>query len=232
MLIQNHDESSAALREAMVAFPTIVPIVADKADIVLPGDLRAHPSFRIRVEAENYQVVHSDDSEPVLDMLSHLYAHRSHSLWKLQGHVAWFKEVAARAFQEIKDSPSSKIHPLRKRFNDMFARDRLNKATLFTSVCRHVTLLPDTNAARRLMAFIPMALLPTEMMACDPMPPPTSLSKYNADFFVDTDDFFAPTQTREEETMQVPVHILRVSHLMIQPNCCPRFLFDILRTVP
>jgi hypothetical protein len=195
----------------MLAFPTIVPLVADKADISLPGELRAHPSFRIRVDARNFQVVHSDDTEPVLDLLSHLYAHRASSLWKIPDHAAWFKEAAASAFQEIKSSSPKKTHPLRERFDNMFVRDRLHNAALFTSICRHATLLPDVNAARRLMAFIPDDIMPVEMMACDPMPPPTSMSFYNSDFFADTDDFFAPTGQGVEEVMDVPVPLLRVS---------------------
>ena len=48
---QDHKKSSEALIEAVKAFPSVVPILADKADISLPGPIRAHQSFRIHTDA-------------------------------------------------------------------------------------------------------------------------------------------------------------------------------------
>ena len=211
MFFQNHENSSAALKEAMVAFPNIVPLVADKADISLPGDLRAHPSFRVRVDAQDHQVVHSTDSESVLDLLSHLYAHRCSSLWKIPKHATWFKEVAISAFEHIKNTQTPKSHPLHERFADMFSRDRLQNAALYTSICRHAMLLPDQNASRRLIAFMPTELVRAESLSCDPVPPPTALNKYDADFFADTDDFFDPNRARNPRDTNIPVQVLQVS---------------------
>lgn len=48
---KSHEGSTAALREAITVFPSIVPLIADKADVVLPGELRGHPAFRIHVDS-------------------------------------------------------------------------------------------------------------------------------------------------------------------------------------
>ena len=50
-LFQDHTASTSALKEAIFAFPTVVPLLADKIDVVLPGALRGHPDFRVHVDA-------------------------------------------------------------------------------------------------------------------------------------------------------------------------------------
>lgn len=44
---QDHNVSTQALRDAIAAFPSIVPLLADKADISLPGEVRSDPAFKI-----------------------------------------------------------------------------------------------------------------------------------------------------------------------------------------
>ena len=41
-----------ALRDAARDFPSIVPLLADKLDISLSADLRAHHDFKIETEAK------------------------------------------------------------------------------------------------------------------------------------------------------------------------------------
>ena len=48
---QDHTESTAALEEAILAFPSIVPVLADKADISLPASARGHSAFRVYPDA-------------------------------------------------------------------------------------------------------------------------------------------------------------------------------------
>jgi hypothetical protein len=40
-------QSTEALRQAVLDFPSVVPLLADKAEIVLPAEVRSHPAFRI-----------------------------------------------------------------------------------------------------------------------------------------------------------------------------------------
>ena len=49
--IQDHAESTAALEEAILTFPSIVPVLADKADISLPASVRGHSAFRVYPDA-------------------------------------------------------------------------------------------------------------------------------------------------------------------------------------
>lgn len=48
--LQNHEESDAALKEAIQAFPEVVPLLADKADISLPAEIRGDRVFQIATE--------------------------------------------------------------------------------------------------------------------------------------------------------------------------------------
>ena len=49
--MQDHAESTAALEEAILTFPSIVPVLADKADISLPASVRGHSAFRVYPDA-------------------------------------------------------------------------------------------------------------------------------------------------------------------------------------
>lgn len=41
-----------ALKQAVLDFPSIVPILADKAEIVLSAEVRSQPAFRIYTQSE------------------------------------------------------------------------------------------------------------------------------------------------------------------------------------
>ncbi len=49
--IQEHKLSTNALIEAVRAFPSVVPLLADKADISLSSEVRSHQAFRIHTDA-------------------------------------------------------------------------------------------------------------------------------------------------------------------------------------
>jgi hypothetical protein len=40
-------QSTKALRKAILEFPSVVPLLADKAEITLSAEARSHPAFRI-----------------------------------------------------------------------------------------------------------------------------------------------------------------------------------------
>lgn len=48
---KEHSKSTAALREALNDFPSVVPLLADKLDLVLPASIRSHPDFKIETGA-------------------------------------------------------------------------------------------------------------------------------------------------------------------------------------
>ncbi len=49
--MQNHDESTAALKEAVLAFPSVIPLLADKLDAAILGSIRGQPALRIHTDA-------------------------------------------------------------------------------------------------------------------------------------------------------------------------------------
>ncbi len=48
--MQTHEQSTHALEHAIRTFPSVVPLLADKAEISLSGEIRSHPSFRIQTD--------------------------------------------------------------------------------------------------------------------------------------------------------------------------------------
>ena len=40
-------QSTEALKQAVLEFPSVVPLLADKAEIMLSAEARGHPAFRI-----------------------------------------------------------------------------------------------------------------------------------------------------------------------------------------
>ncbi|KAH8115679.1 DUF654-domain-containing protein [Phellopilus nigrolimitatus] len=202
---EGHEASTAALREAILAFPSVVPLLADKIDIFLPGELRGHSAFRVHVDASSLS-----GHDSLIHLLSHLYAHRSSPLWKIPENASWFKETAISVFEAYR--ANKKLHPLRERLVKQFgnkideytggaAAQDLIHSDLARSIYRHTGLLADANAARRLTAFFPRELLHAPSLSCDPLPPLTAVSAYDDQFFSGCEDIFAyrPRTRRERE---------------------------------
>ncbi|KAF8759615.1 hypothetical protein RHS01_01716 [Rhizoctonia solani] len=91
-----HDVSTAALKEAILAFPEVVPYLVDKAGVNLPGNVRAHDALRITT-----QYTHDDPAGSTLHMLGHLYALRANSLWKNEPHSVWLTSTVASAEAQL-----------------------------------------------------------------------------------------------------------------------------------
>ena len=73
------------------------------------------------------------------------------------------------------------------------------------SIYRHVFVLEQTHAQpqnRALTAFIPPDITQGRHLACDPLPPHSALSTYNADFFAGCEDPFAVNPTRSRRRTQ------------------------------
>jgi hypothetical protein len=51
---QDHQASDLALKEAIQAFPEVVPLLADKADISLSSQIRSHRVFQIVTEGYGF----------------------------------------------------------------------------------------------------------------------------------------------------------------------------------
>ncbi|KAJ7174569.1 transcriptional repressor TCF25-domain-containing protein [Mycena filopes] len=175
---------TAALVEAIRAFPSIVPLLADKLDVSLPNTIRSHRDFRIETDANNLR-----PPEAVLHLLSHLYAQRSFPLWKEES--TWFSSTVTTEFASL---PTSLPVPIRRQdFLSLYANPNLR-----FSIYRHVTVLESS--LRRLFAYIPQEVLAVKALQCDPLPPPTAVTAYDDAFFEGTEDlrtYMPPATTRQ-----------------------------------
>lgn len=63
-----------------------------------------------------------------------------------------------------------------------------NVPSLAYSVYRHVVVLEASAGAGRLLRFLPHAVTSGKQLACDPLPPPTRVNEYDAEFFQGAED--------------------------------------------
>ncbi|KAI6044588.1 transcriptional repressor TCF25-domain-containing protein [Pisolithus marmoratus] len=187
------EESTEALKQAISAYPSVVPLLADKCEISLSANIRSHKEFRICTDS-----VGLSPAESVLHLLSHIYAIRSASLWKLPDLSSWLVSTASTLLPNFS---SNRAHPFRERFLRVFNSDHLRH-----SVYRHIIVLQQTHAQeqyRILMTFIPRGVLTSHEYACDPLPPPTARSSYDTKFFEGAEDLTSQRgpyrRTRAEE---------------------------------
>ncbi|KAG2124676.1 transcriptional repressor TCF25-domain-containing protein [Suillus clintonianus] len=180
---QSMCSSMDALKQAMLAFPEVVPLLADKCDISLSPELRGHRAFRIHTDG-----IGLSPAQSVLHLLSHLYAQKSAPLWKSAAHVKWFESTA----NEIRTSLNAqRFNPTRERFLQMYA-----STTLRYSVYRHIIVLEQS--FRNLTPFIPRSVLLAKQLACDPLPPLTASSEYNDAFFAGAEEIFSVRPRRRD----------------------------------
>ena len=121
----------------------------------------------------------SSASHDFLHLLSHLYAQRSFSMWKDPKRASWFANTVRNAVPSAQWS-----QPRRDRFLENYKP--INQRY---PAYRHVMILESSY--RRLFAFIPREVLNTKQLACDPLPPLTTVNLYDDEFFKGTDDVFA-----------------------------------------
>ncbi|KAH9483302.1 Transcription factor 25 [Psilocybe cubensis] len=184
----DHTESTLALREAARDFPSVVPLLADKLDISLPGEIRGHRDFKILTDSSSLP-----PAEGILHLLSHLYVQRSSPIWK--DHAGWFESTIAEEFTHLSSGalPSTER---RKAFLGQYTNRNLQFA-----VYRHIMVLETSY--RRLFSFIPRQVLEAKSLACDPLPPPTAVSQYDEAFFGGVDDLYSPRlRTRRQRQLE------------------------------
>ncbi|PCH41718.1 DUF654-domain-containing protein [Wolfiporia cocos MD-104 SS10] len=171
---ESHENSMEALQKAIIAFPSVVPLLADKADITLSAATRGHSAFHIYTDAHSLT-----QADAILHLLSHLYAMRSSSLWKPPVYASWFAKAVEATLPLLSSSTQSSSSKLG--FSALFSQP--NAAY---SVYRHVVVNETT--CRRLFAFIPRRVTDTKHLACDPLPPLTRINEYDPQFFEGAED--------------------------------------------
>ncbi|KAI0002896.1 transcriptional repressor TCF25-domain-containing protein [Russula compacta] len=209
--------STEALRQAVLEFPSIVPLLADKAEIVLSAEVRSQPAFRIFTH-------HGNDStqESLLHLLSRIYVQRSHALWKDPIRSSWFAETVTELVQtgQLPSGPTatsgfSRLQGLVRRDGDFDI-----------SIYRHVVVLGPS--AQSLLPFIPAHIITNNNLACDPLPPPSSKSQYDDDFFRGAEDAFAGSFHRHRSAAQTQ----RLLERLIPDPVIRRQLQDFLAAHP
>jgi len=175
---RDHTASSAALKDAILAFPSVVPLLADKADISMEPSVRSHSAFRVFTDRSMLLT----NAATVLHLLSHLYAQRSFALWKLPERSAWFMQTVTTALPELAPSYDNTTAAYRD-FHALFS-----KPELALSVYRHTIVLEAS--CRSLFRFIPSNVTQARQVACDPLPPITRVNQYDAEFFKGAEDTF------------------------------------------
>ncbi|KAF8189634.1 transcriptional repressor TCF25-domain-containing protein [Pholiota molesta] len=172
---KDHMKSTQALKEAIRDFPTVVPLLADKLDVSLPGEIRAHRDFKIETDAYSLSA-----SNGILHLLSHLYAQRSLPVWK--EHSSWFATTVTETLSPL---PSSlPITDRRKAFLSTYENQNLR-----FSAYRHIKVLETSY--RRLFSFIPRQVLEAKSLACDPLPPPTLINQYDREYFQNVEELYS-----------------------------------------
>lgn len=134
--------------------------------------------------------------ESLLHLLSLIYVHRSHGLWKDPSRSSWFAETVTELVR-TGQLPSKAIS------TKGFARIQniVNTDGKFElSIYRHVVVLGPS--AQTFLHFIPAHVIDGNNLQCDPLPPPNSQSRYDDDFFRGAEDAFATSVHRRRSAAQ------------------------------
>ncbi|EIN04337.1 DUF654-domain-containing protein [Punctularia strigosozonata HHB-11173 SS5] len=186
-----HEASTKALQEAILAFPSVVPLLADRADITLSSEARGHNAFRIQADASAL----SRESDAILHLLSHLYAQRASGLWKTPDVGRWFASTVKASLPEFPSSPDASNDTFRTLFSprpvgqrSIFGFQQQVTSSLAYSIYRHIVVLEANH--RSLLSFLPRNVAGSTKFAGDPVPPPTSVNGYDPEFFKGAEDVF------------------------------------------
>ncbi|KAF9651043.1 DUF654-domain-containing protein [Thelephora ganbajun] len=167
MKIREDATITQAFVAAVLRFPSLLPLLADKVDTPLPAEVRSKPAFKLHVDSSSL----SSPTDAVVQLLCHLYVQRWGDIWLGDSHSSWLSECI-RSLPSLGSASTST------------SEDRstvLAATTIHTSIYRHVIILEKT--CRTLFPFIPKEILNSRQLACDPLPPNLRVSEYNGEFF-------------------------------------------------
>ena len=123
--------------------------------------------------------------ESILHLLSRIYVQRSHALWKDPIRSSWFAEVVTELVRTGQLPPKATATAGFTRLQALVC----SSGDFEMSIYRHVVVLGSS--AQSLLPFIPTHIINNNRLACDPLPPSTSKSQYNEEFFRGAEDAFA-----------------------------------------
>lgn len=114
-----------------------------------------------------------------IHLLSHIYASRSEALWKEAPIQAWFEQGVSTNLPDMHqpDAMASREDVLRLIQTPRDPFDEQINIPLF--ICRHVLCSESTS----FVGFLPSVITSRSFNAYDPVPPLTSTSSYNNEYF-------------------------------------------------
>lgn len=184
--------ASQALKQAVLDFPSVVPLLADKAEIVLSAEARSQPAFGIYTRHDSSGLV----GESLLHLLSLIYVHRSHALWKDPIRSSWFVETVTELVRTGQLPSQATATKGFARIQNLVGRG----GNFELSIYRHIVVLGPP--AQTFLHFIPAHVINSNKLACDPLPPPSSQSRYDDEFFRGAEDAFATSVHRRRSAAQ------------------------------
>jgi hypothetical protein len=134
--------------------------------------------------------------ESLLHLLSHIYVQRSHALWKDPIRSSWFAETVTELVRTGQLPPKAIATTGFTRLQGLVRCG----GDFDISIYRHVVVLGPT--AQSLLQLIPVHVINNNRLACDPLPPQSSKSQYNEDFFRGAEDPSASSFNRHRSAAQ------------------------------
>ncbi|EJD51735.1 DUF654-domain-containing protein [Auricularia subglabra TFB-10046 SS5] len=159
LCLDKEEERKTAMRDAVQMFPEVLPVLADKADVVLPGDILTLPAFRVVLAPT------ADRTQSLVYLLAHVYADRSADLWKDPRNAS----LLVSAVQS--GAPALAPERAKLRYSDEEEE----------SAYRHVA---QFEAKRAWQAFVPPHVRARIGYMWDPLPPTAGgATRYDKHFF-------------------------------------------------
>lgn len=147
------------LRQALVRFPRVLPLLADRCRATLHPRLLGHAIFQ--------KPASPNRSEQCVRHLSVLYTERAHPLWRPAEVLEWAQRNALHILDNLPEY-EPQLDAARQRCRTHFPGTPLN-------VQRH-TVLSEIQAA---IALLPPEVREQSVLSYDPLPPPGNPSPYD-----------------------------------------------------
>ncbi|KAH9999532.1 transcriptional repressor TCF25-domain-containing protein [Russula vinacea] len=162
----DHAAQHRSLETCILEFPSVVPLLADKAELC----------FCRSKKSAGFQNIHSPrvSNDLAEESLLHLLS-------------SWFAETVTELVRTGRLPPKATATAGFTRLQSLVRRSD----DFDISIYRHVVILGSS--AQRLLPFIPAHIINKNNLACDPLPPPSFKSQYNDEFFRGAEDVFATT---------------------------------------
>lgn len=167
--VEHHKDSSAALTDAILTFPFVIPILFDKLGLNIPSAYLTHPRAGLRTSFD------SSRPDSFLHLLGQLYVFRNESLFKPPEILEWLQSIVKQSESRLDDSSNESV-----RRGQSFADGSglYGKDVVPSGILRHLVAADIT----QLRPHFPSGLLASITNTFDPLPPEGG-STYDDEYF-------------------------------------------------